>query len=156
MFLEGGGFATRVCVPAQQNSRFQGPLLSNLVRKCDLKKGEKVLVRLKGGCRQFSFTPRRDLDNADFILDTKEIPDSEEEGSHALSGPVQARDVPEGPTFDGSTSELLDPYEDGSLTYVAIPLGELADGHYELEAKIPGKTVTRAEVVNLYGDAYAT
>ncbi|KAH6618315.1 hypothetical protein B0J18DRAFT_275982 [Chaetomium sp. MPI-SDFR-AT-0129] len=152
MFTEGGGLATKVCVPKEQNSKFQGPQLSDLVRECDLKKGEKVLIRLKGGCKQFSFTPRqarRDSEDTDFILDSEETGDS-----HELSGPVQARDVPEGPNFGDSTSELLDPYQDGSLTYVAIPLGELADGHYELDAKIPGKSVVRAEVVNLYGDSY--
>ncbi|KAK4147305.1 uncharacterized protein C8A04DRAFT_24548 [Dichotomopilus funicola] len=148
MFLEGGSLATRVCVPRKQNSGFQGPLLGNLVKKCDLKKGEKVLVRLKGGCKQFSFTPRRDLHDEDFILDS-------DEGTHELSGPVQARDVTEGPNFGDSSSELLDPYQDGSLTYVAVPLGELADGHYDMEAKFLGKTVVRAEVLNLYGDSYA-
>jgi hypothetical protein len=147
MFTEGGGLATRVCVPRSQNSRLQGPILSDIQRLCGLKKGDKVLVRLAGGCGQFNFPVRkvRDLGSTD----------EDEDEDEDESGVLGVRDItPEG-TFSNSSSFLLDPHGDESLTYVGIPLGELEAGHYELEAQFSGQEVVRAEVLNQYGESYA-
>jgi hypothetical protein len=141
MFAEGGGLATRVCVPKEQNSRLQGPMLSNIQSYCGLKKGDKVLVRLVGGCGQFNFPARqaRNLDKLDG-------------GAKAA---LAARDITPSGNFSDSSSFLLDPYGDKSMTYVGIPLGELEAGHYDIDARFPGQAVVRAEVLNQYGESYA-
>ncbi len=141
--MEGGGLATRVCVPKSQNSRLQGPMLSNIQQYCGLKKGDKVLIRLVGGCGQFNFPARqaRDLGNNTIT-------------AGAENAALAARDITPGGAFSNSSSVLLDPFGDKSLTYVGISLGELDAGHYELDTQFPGQKVVRAEVVNQYGESY--
>ncbi|KAL2022194.1 hypothetical protein VTK56DRAFT_6023 [Thermocarpiscus australiensis] len=142
MFTEGGGLATHVCVPSSQNSRLQGPILSNIQRYCGLKKGDKVLVRLIGGCSQFNFPARQ----------ARDLGGSKDENE---SGALGIRDITPQGTFSNSSSFLLDPYGDKSLTYVGIPLDELDAGHYDLEVRFSGQEVVRAEVLNQYGESYA-
>ncbi|EED16024.1 hypothetical protein TSTA_011330 [Talaromyces stipitatus ATCC 10500] len=60
MFIEGSGVATKVCVPAEQNSKLQGPLLRKTKRLCNLKKGDEVLIRLVGRRSQYNFPARRE------------------------------------------------------------------------------------------------
>ncbi|PLN79982.1 hypothetical protein BDW42DRAFT_201424 [Aspergillus taichungensis] len=124
MSLEGGGLATRMCVPAKQNSRTQGPQFRLFVTTCGLKRGDKFLLRLKGGCSRFNFPARRD------------------DATQTVG--IADEDV----TF-------RDPNDDGSLTYVAVGLGDLKVGHYEIDAKFNG-SVREAVVLNQYGDEYAS
>jgi hypothetical protein len=132
MASDGGGLATQVCVPEWQNSRTQGPIFSGFVRVCGLKAGEKFLNRLEGGCDQFNFPVRRNVEPAVNMLDRR-----------ASSGSIS-----------GSNRTLMNPNGDGSLKYVATDMGALKAGHYDLNLDMLGATVARAEVVNRYGDSY--
>jgi hypothetical protein len=131
MVQEGGGLATRVCIPALQNSQTQGPILGRFVQVCDLKKGEKFLVRLEGGCSQFSFPPKERRDGNAFWPRTTTILVSQ------------------------TNNTLRNPNGDGSLTYVAVDLGQLQNGHYDIVATFNG-TIAQASVLNQYGDSYAS
>ncbi|PLB33859.1 uncharacterized protein BDW47DRAFT_134714 [Aspergillus candidus] len=124
MSLEGGGLATRMCVPAKQNSRTQGPQFRLFVKTCGLKRGDKFLVRLKGGCNRFNFPARR------------------EDATHTIG-------------IADEDATFRDPNDDGSLTYVAVGLGDLEVGHYEIDAEFNG-TVREAVILNQYGDEYAS
>jgi hypothetical protein len=135
MFLEGGGLATTVCVPAAQNSRTQGPIMSRVQDLCDLKMGDKVLLRIVGGCSQYNFTQPPTNGGG-----RNKITDAHETVKDAISN---------------SSTTLLDPFQDGSLTYVGVPLGELEAGRYQLDISMSSELVTRAEVLNQYGDSYA-
>ena len=127
-FEEGGGFSTRVCVPWYQNSGTQGPMLSRILDVCGLKSGEQVRIRIKGGCKN---------------LVRRQEPSSAEESS-----------APTTMDLSEANSTLRDPYGDGSLTYIALPLGELADGRYDVNVKFAGN-VEKIAVVNDAGDEYS-
>ncbi|KAK4245733.1 hypothetical protein C7999DRAFT_33875 [Corynascus novoguineensis] len=160
MFIEGGGLATRMCIPKEQNSQTQGTILSDIVRLCNLKKGDKVLVHLVGGCRGINFRARLvpdvfNIGNGTLTKRKRETEATAMDDSERERHTLKTCDItPEGP-FSDSSSSLLDPHGDGSLTYVGIPLGELERGHYDLEARFPGQTIVMAEVLNQYGDVYA-
>jgi hypothetical protein len=133
MTAEGGGFATEVCVPAWQNSKTQGPILGIFARRCNLKAGDKFLLRLEGGCDRFRFPARRDVEPTFNMLARRSSNES----------------------ISGSNGTLADPNGDGSLTYVATHLGQLKAGNYEFDLDLSGATVVQVEVVNQYGDSYA-
>jgi hypothetical protein len=124
---EGGAFSTRVCIPSTENSRFQGPSLSRTIALCGVKPGDKLKVKIDGGCQGLT---RRQSSSAG-------------SGTNA--------------TFflSGSDSTLLDPFGDGSFTYVGLSLGGLPRGQYDINFSL-GQQVESAVVVNNDGDEYAT
>jgi len=119
MTSEGGGLATQVLIPAWQNSRTQGPILGGFVKVCNLKAGDKFLVRLEGGYDRFNFPARRNVRPAVNMIDRRASSSS----------------------ISGSNKTLMDPNGDGSLTCVVTDMGALKAGHYDLNLDMPGATV---------------
>jgi hypothetical protein len=56
--------------------------------------------------------------------------------------------------LSGNNATLRDPRGDGSLTYVAIDLGTLQDGHYDLKVNLNG-AVSNITVLDSDGETYA-
>lgn len=123
-FYEGGGFSSRVCVPWYQNSGTQGPMLSRILAVCGLQKGQQLKVRIKGGCKNNNVR-RQQSGSSNTQLD-----------------------------LSGKNDTLRDPYGDGSVTYVAVGLGELSLGRYEV-AFSTDTDIDSAVVLNSAGDEYA-
>lgn len=123
-----GGAQTRVCIPSAQNSRLQGPMLSRVLANCGIDtQGQKMMVRVVGGCSQYA---------------------KRSEDPTLLS----ARDTTI--QLSNTNSTLMDPYGDGSLTYVGLALGERAAGHYDLAVNFSG-TIDNLTVLNAFGEEYA-
>lgn len=55
--------------------------------------------------------------------------------------------------LSNTNSTLMDPYGDGSLTYVGLALGERAAGHYDLVVNFSG-TIDNLTVLNAFGEEY--
>ncbi|EED17501.1 hypothetical protein TSTA_113270 [Talaromyces stipitatus ATCC 10500] len=124
-----GGAQTRVCIPSSQNSRLQGPMLSRLLSNCGItNQGQKMMVRIVGGCSQYA---KRSGDPATLL---------------------SARDTTI--QLSNNNSTLMDPYGDGSLTYVGLALGERAAGHYDLKVNFSG-TIDNLTILNAFGEEYA-
>lgn len=133
MLNQKGNVQTKMCIPQYQNSGTQGPLMSRIVHHCGMKKNNRVLVRLEGGCSRFA---------------KRAEPDGAESGG---TGTLQRRETIQ---ISTANATLRDPYGDGSLTYVAVDLGELEDGHYDLRLDVGGR-VDNVTVLDSGGDAYA-
>lgn len=103
--------------------------MSGIVRECNITKGDKVLVRVEGGCK--GVLKRRDLEHPEHFY-------------------IYERDPKQ---LSGANSTLRDPNGDGSLTYIWTDLGELKDGHYGLQVKLQGE-VDNLTVLDAYGDVY--
>jgi hypothetical protein len=129
------GPQTRVCIPAYQNSGTQGPMLGSLRNRCDLQKGDKVKVKIDGGCKGFKFEKRE----AEGTLD------------HAFLHRRADATV----SLTGSNATLRNPMGDGSLLYISLETDELADGHYDFSVAYAG-TIQNVTVMNAYGEEYAT
>jgi hypothetical protein len=56
--------------------------------------------------------------------------------------------------LSSTNATLRNPQGDGSLTYVFVDLGELEDGHYDLDISVDG-TVDNLTVIDSYGEIYA-
>ena len=117
-----------LCIPWYQNSGTQAPIISALVRNCKITQGSKVLVHIEGGCG--AFTKKRTVHDGRSL---------------------QRR---QGLQISGTNSSLLNPYGDGSLTYVATDLGVLQGGHYDLQVNLGGQ-IDNVTVLDNDGDVYA-
>jgi hypothetical protein len=130
--IEGGGLSTRVCIPRDQNSKTQGPMMSRLISACNLsgKSNQKIKVRIVGGCKNvgapesYQFPPRL-RSRAETTVDLSD-----------------------------SNSTLRDPDGDGNLKYVAADFDNLADGDYNVKITFDG-VIERAAIINKYGDEYS-
>ncbi|KAH8805790.1 hypothetical protein F5884DRAFT_458996 [Xylogone sp. PMI_703] len=134
-FNQVGNVQSALCIERYQNSGTQGPLLSNLIRICGLKKGQKVLYRVAGGCP--SSQVKREEDN-----NVKQSP--------ALHLRADSSTI----TLSGTNTTLRNPNGDGSLSYIAVDLGALQDGHYNLGVSLGG-TVDNVTVLDSDGNTYA-
>ncbi|KAL2803133.1 hypothetical protein BJX63DRAFT_437240 [Aspergillus granulosus] len=117
-YNQEGNAQTALCIERYQNSGTQGPILGAITRNCKPNKGDKLLIRVEGGCPDYFI--KRDDEAAD-ILHTN--------------------------------ATLRDPMGDGLLTYVAVDLGELQDGHYNLDVALDGR-VTNLTVLEGDGETY--
>jgi hypothetical protein len=129
-FNPKGGAQTRWCVPKYQNSATQGPMLAKFISKCGIKANDKILVKIKGGCRSYNFPKKRDGTNTPVLKARANI------------------------ELESSNSTLRNPYGDGSLQYVAVSVDELADGHYDFTVNFDGQ-IDNATILNKYGEIYA-
>jgi hypothetical protein len=123
-----------LCIEQYQNSGTQGPILADLVQYCNLRRGDKVLYRVEGGCP--STIVKREEDHV--------------EESPALYPRADSTTI----TLSGANATLRDPNGDGSLTYVAIDLGTLQDGNYNIGVNLDG-TVDNVTVLDSDGNKYA-
>jgi hypothetical protein len=121
---------TRMCIEGYQNSGTQGPMLSRLVSQCGLAKDDQVKVRIEGGCKGFNFSKKKREDHLQEFQRREEI------------------------VMSGSNATLRDPMGDGSLTYVALTMEELDDGHYDMTVSFDG-AVHNVTVMDKYGEVYA-
>ena len=118
-----------MCIPSAQNSRLQGPMLSRVLANCGItSQGQKMMVRIVGGCSQYA----KRSENPTPLL-------------AARTTPIQ---------LENTNSTLMDPYGDGSWTYVGLALGERAAGHYDLRVDFSG-TIDNLTVLNAFGEEYA-
>ncbi|KAJ7334023.1 hypothetical protein DFH08DRAFT_879944 [Mycena albidolilacea] len=154
-----GGAQTRWCVPRYQNSGTQGPMMSNVVLRCDLKAKDKVLVRIVGGCSKYNFPRNFEEEYSTFgdlfkpvpisPVPTPTLPVLKNTGMHT---PRRRATI----QLDASNATLRNPNGDSSLTYVAVEIDELADGHYDFEVSFAGgAAIDNVTVLNKYGDQYA-
>ncbi|KAJ7226193.1 hypothetical protein C8J57DRAFT_1481795 [Mycena rebaudengoi] len=151
-----GGGQTRWCVPRYQNSGTQGPMLSNFLRRCGLKAKDKVLVKIKGGCNKYKFPRNFEPDSTFDVFNP--VPVSPTSTPPVLINQVPAHTLQRRATvqLDASNGTLRNPNGDSSLTYVAVEIDELADGHYDFQVTFEGGTIDNVTVMNKYGDEYAT
>ncbi|KIN03422.1 hypothetical protein OIDMADRAFT_51385 [Oidiodendron maius Zn] len=134
-FNQLGNVQSALCIEWYQNSGTQAPLLSNLVNICKLQKGQKVLYRVAGGCP--SIQVKR-----------------EEDDNVKQSPPLRPRADSSTITLSGTNATLRNPNGDGSLTYIAVDLGALQDGHYNLGVSLGG-SVDNVTVLDSDGNTYA-
>ncbi|KAF7374021.1 hypothetical protein MSAN_00282600 [Mycena sanguinolenta] len=156
-----GGAQTRWCVPRYQNSGTQGPMLANFLNKCGVQPKDKVLVKINGGCSKYNFP--RNFKPVYSIFDDvfSPLPVSSTPTHPALNNKemITAHILQRRATIqlDASNATLRNPNGDSSLTYVAVEIDELADGHYSFEVSFAGgTTIDNVTVMNKYGDEYAT
>jgi hypothetical protein len=101
-------------------------MMSRVLANCGItKQGDKMMVRIVGGCSQYAAPERRFLGSRDTAIQ-----------------------------LEDSNSTLMNPYGDGSLLYVGVGLGELADGHYDLKVNFNG-TIDNVTVLDAFGEEYA-
>jgi hypothetical protein len=122
-----------------------------LVRNCDLRKGQKVLYRVAGGCPS-SQVKREEDDNVKQspVTPVKRKEDDHVEESLALHQRADSSTI----TLSGTNTTLRNPNGDGSLTYIAVDLGALQDGHYNLGVSLGG-SVDNVTVLDSDGNTYA-
>jgi ATP phosphoribosyltransferase regulatory subunit HisZ len=107
-------------------------MLSRLLSVCGSKAGDKVKVRIKGGCSHITGREKS------FDL-----------------GKIETRSTDSSTiSFDASNDTLRDPYGDGSLQYIALPLGNLQNGHYDLKVTFDG-AIDSLAVITASGTEYA-
>jgi hypothetical protein len=141
VFNQQANVQTRLCIERHQNSGTQGPILSDLVKACNLKRGDKVLFRVEGGCPNVPVI-KRDTGATIGMAD------------QPAARVLQARQETTTISLSDNNATLRNPNGDDSLTYVAIDLGVLQDGHYDLEINLDG-SVTNVTVLDADGDDYA-
>ncbi|KAL2867735.1 uncharacterized protein BJX67DRAFT_352169 [Aspergillus lucknowensis] len=127
---------TALCIERYQNSGTQGPILQKITKYCKPNEGDKMLIRVEGGCG--GARAKRE-DEPEYFPFPALMPRQEDSTSLTISS---------------SNATLRDPMGDGSLTYVAVDLGELDDGHYDLEVNLDGP-VTNVTVLEADGETYA-
>ncbi|PPQ79314.1 hypothetical protein CVT24_007814 [Panaeolus cyanescens] len=166
-----GGAQTRWCVPKYQNSGTQGPMLSNFLKKCGVKGKDKMMVKIKGGCKRFNFA-RSELESEAERFDFGEFglapaPNPVHTPTNPTSAPIVPKTLPRESLgghvlqrratiqLDASNGTLRNPNGDSSLLYVAVEIDELADGHYEFNVQFDG-TIESVTVLNKYGEDYAS
>jgi hypothetical protein len=128
VFNQLSNVQSQTCIDWYQNSGTQAPIISGIVRNCDIKAGDKMLVHIEGGCSQF-------------VYKRSQLPDRM----------LQRRQTIQ---VSSSNATLRNPNGDGSLTYVAVDLGELANGHYDVQITLDGQ-VTNVTVLDSDGEEYA-
>ncbi|RTE68450.1 hypothetical protein BHE90_017172 [Fusarium euwallaceae] len=143
-FNQATNVQTRLCIEQYQNSGTQAPILSALVRECKLKPGDKVLYRVEGGCP--GNIVKRD--------ETQEAPPADLTDTAAVAARALLPRAGTAIQLSGNNATLRDPRGDGSLTYVAIDLGTLQDGHYDLKVNLNG-AVSNITVLDSDGETYA-
>ncbi|KAI9369635.1 hypothetical protein BJX61DRAFT_518755 [Aspergillus egyptiacus] len=134
-YNQEGNAQTALCIERYQNSGTQGPILRAITRVCKPSKGDKLLIRVEGGCPDYFI--KRD----DEVAELPPVLMPRQEETNTL-------------TISSANATLRDPLGDGSLTYVAVDLGELPDGHYDLDVALDGP-VTNVTVLEADGDTYA-
>lgn len=136
-YNQQGNAQTALCIEHYQNSGTQAPMLGGITRNCKPSKSDKLLIRVEGGCPDHFI--KRDDDEAVDAHISHLMP--RQEGTNKL-------------TISSANATLRDPMGDGSLTYVAVDLGELQDGHYDLNVALDGP-VTNVTVLEADGETYA-
>jgi hypothetical protein len=91
---------------------------------------DKILVKIKGGCKSYNFPMRRDDSHIPVLRSRTNI------------------------QLDSSNATLRNPQGDGSLLYVAVEIDELADGRYDFTVKFDGQ-ISNVTIMNKYGEEYA-
>jgi hypothetical protein len=91
--------------------------------------GDKLLIKIEGGCSQFAPTAN--------TVQTK--------------GVLHKRQTI---SVSDSNTTLRNPFADGSLTYVAVNLGDLGPGTYNLQVSLGGQ-VDNLTVLDSDGETYA-
>jgi len=124
---EGGAGAHRVCIPRSQNSGAQGKILREFVKNCSPKKGDPFAIRMKGGCNIRN--DKRDATGADL---------SKRQSSNT--------------SFEASSDQL---YSFSNMSYIFIPLEDLKNGHYSINAQFTGE-VQGISILDSDGEAYYT
>ena len=119
-----------MCINWYQNSGTQGPLLGSVVTNCDMQAGDKLLIKIEGGCSQFA-PPLSKIKRTD-------------------AGLRKRQDI----SISNSNTTLRNPHGDGSLTYVAVDLGDLGPGTYNLQVSLSGQ-VDNLTVLDSDGETYA-
>lgn len=78
----------------------------------------------------------------------------EEDDNVKQSPPLRPRADSSTITLSGTNATLRNPNGDGSLTYIAVDLGALQDGHYNLGVSLGG-SVDNVTVLDSDGNTYA-
>lgn len=99
-------------------------MLGGVVTNCKMSPGDKLLIKIEGGCGQFA-PPGKTLLNKRQTI-----------------------------SISDSNTTLRDPLADGSLTYVAVNLGDLGPGVYNLQVSLGGQ-VDNLTVLDSDGESYA-
>jgi hypothetical protein len=105
-------------------------MLSKFLNKCDVKANDKILIKIKGGCKSYNFPKKRDDSHIPVLRSRTNI------------------------RLDSSNATLRNPQGDGSLLYIAVEIDELADGHYDFTVNFDGQ-IDNATIMNKYGEEYA-
>ncbi|KAF1977883.1 hypothetical protein BU23DRAFT_452038, partial [Bimuria novae-zelandiae CBS 107.79] len=134
----GGAFATRICVPEEQNSKFQGKELNSLRSRCNLQRGDKFVIRIDGGCKDVPAP-------VDWYLDPPE--------KRQLDFSTRAI-ATEKVDINGTDPSWKDLQGNGTDTFLALGLDQLLQGRYEVSVMFDG-TVTRLSVADNSGEEYA-
>jgi hypothetical protein len=106
-------------------------MLGNIVTNCDLQPGDKLLIHIEGGCSQFA----------------PPINSNKAESERVLR---KRQDI----SISNSNTTLRNPNADRSLTYVAVDLGDLGPGTYNLQVSLGGQ-VDNLTVLDSDGESYA-
>jgi hypothetical protein len=120
-----------MCIDRYQNPGTQGPMLSAIVQNCDLQAGDKMMVHIEGGCGQFATAVNNNNKRKDGALRKRQA--------------IQ---------ISNSNATLRNQNADGSLTYVAVDLGQLGGGQYNLQVSLGG-LIDNLTVLDSNGDNYA-
>lgn len=111
-------------------------MVGSFYKDCGLKRGDDYMVRIEGGCTNV----RIPKDWAYY----KKVPKPKKKPSK--------RQVQIGiSTINGTESELTDPFGDGSFTYIALSLGELEQGRYNITVIFNG-TASEVSVLDDGGE----
>lgn len=112
-----------------------------MITRCGIKRGDKFLIRIEGGCNSISEPRTYAADES--LVDGAKIADTKK------------RDVATVPVaISGSDATLWDPAGDRSFTFVAVDLDYLQMGDYDLEVSFKG-TAERIAVIDNGGAEYA-
>jgi hypothetical protein len=141
VFNPVGGAQTRLCIPRYQNSGTQGPILREFIKQCGMAAGDKMLIKVEGGCagRATNTSPppkRRYI----------EVPD---EIPRALARQAATSNI----AFGSANGTLRNPNGDGSLQYVSLEFDDLVDGVYNVQVSFDNADkVSNVTVVDEDGD----
>ena len=104
-------------------------MLGRVLANCGItKQGQKMMARIVGGCSQYA----KRSENPIPLLE-------------ARTTTIQ---------LDNANSTLRNSNGDGSLLYVGVALGDIADGHYDLKVNFNG-TIDNLTLLNSFGEEYA-
>ncbi|KAH6633880.1 hypothetical protein B0J18DRAFT_1477 [Chaetomium sp. MPI-SDFR-AT-0129] len=116
--LEGGFKATRMCIPASQNSKFQGPFINCLIEFYDIQPGQRFVVRMVS-CSATGAKMRRRDDTAN-SSDDPTVQTNSDGTLTLVSNTTQWIPYP----------QRANPSDTGGTGFVVIPLGNATQGSY--------------------------
>ncbi|KAK4143983.1 uncharacterized protein C8A04DRAFT_28327 [Dichotomopilus funicola] len=116
--LEGGSSATRMCILASQNSKFQGPFINCLIEFYDIRPGQRFVVRMVS-CSATGAKMRRRDDTAN-SSDDPTVQTNSDGTLTLVSNTTQWIPYP----------QRADSSDTGGTGFVVIPLGNATQGSY--------------------------